>query len=305
MSAATSGTDFGGKLKQAREQRGISLRQIASSTKISVVALEALERNEISKLPGGIFSRAFVRSYADEIGLDPEETVKDFLAAFPDDTVRIGSPQAVQQHKDTEESAFESRQHMARTLFKLVLVSLPLGALLLYVSTRGGPPARPPAGPTARAAQTARPATPAERAPVVPTVEGTAPETETSASARGSGAAPAGGGEVAAAPTAGPVAGAPAAAETGAAESGLRLEIAPTGVCWVSLTVDGTLVLARVMQPGERIARRIRTDAVIQVGDAGAFAYTLNGRPGRPLGDTGQVRTLRITPDDYQALLLR
>ena len=57
-------TDFGGKLRQAREARGISFRQIAASTKISVAALEALERNDVSKLPGGIFSRSFVRSYA-------------------------------------------------------------------------------------------------------------------------------------------------------------------------------------------------------------------------------------------------
>ena len=64
-------SDFGGKLRLARERRGISLRQIAASTKISVGALEALERNDVSKLPGGIFSRAFVRSYAVEVGLDP------------------------------------------------------------------------------------------------------------------------------------------------------------------------------------------------------------------------------------------
>ena len=56
-------TDFGGRLRQAREERGISPRQIAANTK-TVGALEALERNNVSKLPGGIFSRAFVRSYA-------------------------------------------------------------------------------------------------------------------------------------------------------------------------------------------------------------------------------------------------
>ena len=74
--------DFGGKLRQARERRGISLRQIAASTKISPAALEALERNDISKLPGGIFSRAFVRSYAIEVGLDPDEIVGEFLERF-------------------------------------------------------------------------------------------------------------------------------------------------------------------------------------------------------------------------------
>ena len=68
-------TDFGKKLRHAREERGVSLRQIAAKTKITLAALEALERNDVSKLPGGIFSRSFVRTYAAEVGLDPDETV--------------------------------------------------------------------------------------------------------------------------------------------------------------------------------------------------------------------------------------
>jgi cytoskeletal protein RodZ len=82
--------DFGSVLKDARERRGIGLRQIAEDTKISVRALEALERNDISQLPGGIFSRAFVRAYASKIGLDPEETVEEFLRHFPHDSVTVG-----------------------------------------------------------------------------------------------------------------------------------------------------------------------------------------------------------------------
>src|SRR6478752_5770266 len=69
--------DFGSKLREARERKGVSLREIANATKISVRALEALERNDISHLPGGIFSRSFVRAYAAEAGLDPDETLVD------------------------------------------------------------------------------------------------------------------------------------------------------------------------------------------------------------------------------------
>ena len=65
----------------------MSLRHIANTTKITVAALDALERNDISRLPGGIFSRAFVRSYAIEVGLDPEEAIRDFIAQFPSDAV--------------------------------------------------------------------------------------------------------------------------------------------------------------------------------------------------------------------------
>ena len=56
--------DVGAMLREARERRGLSLRQIANSTKIAMMTLEALERNDIARLPGGIFSRSFVRAYA-------------------------------------------------------------------------------------------------------------------------------------------------------------------------------------------------------------------------------------------------
>ena len=89
--------DFGVKMKRLREERGVSLRQIADATKLSVGALEALERDDISRLPGGIYSRAFVRSYAIEIGLDPEQSVRDFMVQFPHESVTAGSPYAPQQ----------------------------------------------------------------------------------------------------------------------------------------------------------------------------------------------------------------
>ena len=75
-------SDFGAKLREARERRGVSLREIAEHTKFSLAALEAIERSDASRLPGGIFARAFVRSYAAEVGLDPEATVQEFVQRF-------------------------------------------------------------------------------------------------------------------------------------------------------------------------------------------------------------------------------
>ena len=85
--AAERNGEYGSRLRAARERRGVSLRHIAARTRISVGVLEALERNDISRLPGGIFSRAVVRAYAIEIGLDPEETIQEFIAQFPLDSV--------------------------------------------------------------------------------------------------------------------------------------------------------------------------------------------------------------------------
>lgn len=90
-------SEFGMKLRRLREERGVSLRQIADVTKVSVSVLEALERNNLSRLPGGIYGRAVVRSYASEIGLDPEQTVRDFLSQFSLDSVAAVSPRAMDQ----------------------------------------------------------------------------------------------------------------------------------------------------------------------------------------------------------------
>ena len=66
----------------------------------------------------------------------------------------------------------------------------------------------------------------------------------------------------------------------------MTLEISPTAPCWVSVTADGRRAFHRVMQPGQRILRILDT-AVIEVGDAGAFAFWINGKPGRPAGAAG------------------
>ncbi len=124
----TSG-DFGSKLRAARERRGITLRQIANATKISVGVLEALERNDISRLPGGIFGRGFVRSYAIEVGLNPEETIQDFIAQFPNDSVTAGHSTS-EQTEDHE--ALESDRRAASTFIRLIGFSL-LAILLLYL----------------------------------------------------------------------------------------------------------------------------------------------------------------------------
>jgi hypothetical protein len=71
-------TTLGAYLKRERERRGLSLRTISESTKVSVPLLEGLEADDISRWPGGIFRRAFVRSYAQCVGLDPNDVVRRF-----------------------------------------------------------------------------------------------------------------------------------------------------------------------------------------------------------------------------------
>lgn len=73
---------FGEELRVHRERRGISLDDVAVSTRISLRHLSALEEDRFRELPGGVFSRGIVRSYAQCCGLEPDGTVKNFLEAM-------------------------------------------------------------------------------------------------------------------------------------------------------------------------------------------------------------------------------
>ncbi len=75
---------FGGRLRERREQREVPLSAIAEETKISLSLLEGLERDDVSRWPGGIFRRAFIRAYAVAIGLDPDRIVREFVQLHPD-----------------------------------------------------------------------------------------------------------------------------------------------------------------------------------------------------------------------------
>src|SRR6059036_2708249 len=83
MSPSTE-AGFGRRLRMERERRTITLASISDNTKISQSLLEALERDDVSRWPSGIFRRAFIRAYAEAVGLDSVPVLREFLERFPD-----------------------------------------------------------------------------------------------------------------------------------------------------------------------------------------------------------------------------
>src|SRR5262245_28238438 len=71
-------SEFGSTFKARREAKGLSLEQIATETRINTRFLQAIENDDFQVLPGGIFSRGFVRAYAEVLGMDPDKAVSDF-----------------------------------------------------------------------------------------------------------------------------------------------------------------------------------------------------------------------------------
>ena len=69
---------LGEKLRQAREERGITIGEVAEQTRISPLYLESIEENDYRKLPGGIFTKGFVKSFAKYVGVDEQEALQDY-----------------------------------------------------------------------------------------------------------------------------------------------------------------------------------------------------------------------------------
>jgi cytoskeleton protein RodZ len=256
----------GGMLREARERRGVSLRQIANATKISMPALEALERNDIARLPGGIFSRAFVRAYAAEVGLDPEQVVHEFIGQFPQESVTAGHPTS-RRIEDPDE--IDSNRRAASAVVWLLAVSIPVaGALLYFGLGRHGsaPNAVPPVPAAAAAPSSASGTTPSDSA-------GTAVP-----------------------PSITPLADA-------AGDHFVLVDVTASAPCWVSATVDGEQIFDRELQPGDRRQFSMHRDLVLRAGNAAAVTLAFDGADARPLGKSGETVTVRLNLANYKEYL--
>lgn len=76
MTAAGENLSPGERLLQAREKAGLTLPELAERTKIPQASLQAIERDEYHKISGDLYVKSFLRSYAREVGLEPEEMIE-------------------------------------------------------------------------------------------------------------------------------------------------------------------------------------------------------------------------------------
>ena len=252
-------SEFGLLLKQARERRGISLRQIASATKISTGALEALERGDFSRLPGGIFSRAFVRAYAIEAGLDPEETVRQYTELA--DAAAASSAREVAVAEITEDDRmFLERQRKAGVWLRVIAVSLVVLMCLSIVwwrvsVSRRSASAQPAVQMMATETSSAQPPAPAA---VTPSADASGPSVSTKA---------------------------------------VSIDVRAEASCWMQVTTDGRTAMARNLVAGESLSFDADREISVQFGNAGAISWMVNGKPAKPLGEPGTVRRATVTPE--------
>jgi cytoskeleton protein RodZ len=279
---------FGARLREARERRGISLRQIANATKIAVAVLDALERNDISRLPGGIFGRAFVRSYAVEVGLDPERTIQEFITQFPHDSVVAGHPTSqVDVH-----FAVQNDDRRMSAVFLVLLAGVVVAGWAVYFGAWRTLASHAAAFLTVQS-------TPAVRAPQPPPI---VPDPAAAHDRSAAESAAPTGDAAAASPEAIPLPAAPRPSG-GGAEDRLTVRLSVSRPCWVSAMVDGRKAIERLLETGEDQTLNVRREIVLTAADAGAVALTLNGESAKPLGQAGEVVTARLSLANFRDFL--
>jgi len=130
--------DIGGNLAAARKGQGLAPSDVKRLTLLRGSYLAALERNEFDALPGRVYARAFLRTYADALGLDADRFVEVFDARYPEPDDE--PPPAVIR----PQRAFRLRPRIAVTVAVAVVAVGPVAWSTLTSSPRLPPDVRRP-----------------------------------------------------------------------------------------------------------------------------------------------------------------
>jgi cytoskeleton protein RodZ len=133
---------LGEKLRAAREERGISISEVAEQTRISPLYIEGIEKDDFKLLPGGIFNKGFVRSFAKYVGVDEQEALQDYArqTAVSDPNANPDEPRAYRPEVLTDD---RSSSMLPTIIFAGIILALMTGGILFLVNYIQNQPAKP------------------------------------------------------------------------------------------------------------------------------------------------------------------
>jgi cytoskeletal protein RodZ len=275
-------SSLGQELNRAREERGMTLHDIAASTHIGVRFLQAIEGDDYKILPGGVFNRAFVRKFAKQVGYDEEQAIKLY-----DEQLEIQGIEPQKRYQLGVED-FESKSSSGNGLLfsLLALILLIAGAYVAYVLLNPPAPSQPAnrivdASPTPEAT-----ATPDALAATTSPTPAALPDASPGASPAGS-------------PT-------PVVVPPGA----MRMQlIASGGQCWISLKADGAPTEQILLNDGDNREFAVNERVIFNsLGNYPAVRISINGRLLNfsklfPNQKGVVAKNVVITKDNYQQFL--
>lgn len=124
---------LGQKLRQAREERGISISEVAEQTRISSLYLESIEKDNYKPLPGGIFNKGFVKSYAKYVGFDEQEALQEYGQLVADlEGIREDDPKIYRPEVLTDDRSASS--FLPTIIFAGIILALMTAGILFLVN---------------------------------------------------------------------------------------------------------------------------------------------------------------------------
>jgi cytoskeleton protein RodZ len=264
---------IGAVLEKARKQRGLTLDEAEYATKIRKRYLDGLEREDFGVLPDAVYTRGFLKTYANYLGLDGEDLarqLRDRRRSRRERTFAYGAPKTSEFDKpliNPGELNGEKRRGISwPTVLNLLVALLLVAAIVGSLYYVGLGAQRPEESPDAR---------------------------------------PQAAEDVADNPQ--PPAGAPSGAENGPPENGApdRPEPRPETLSvvvsvegdpsWLSVLADGRLAYEQIAQPGFSRNFEAQREVSIKTGNAGAVGVEVNGQDLGRLGESGEVLTRDFT----------
>ena len=294
---------FGEYLRREREMRGVTLDEIAETTKISTRFLNALEHERFSEIPGGIFTRSFIRAYAQYLGLDEEHVLAEYRrAAQPgsdNDLARLTASRPLPARSSSR----------GRVVPWVVAAALLAGGYAIYRYAN-----RPPVQPLPSASSRSEPGPEASQQAAAGPAAGAVQPSQANAPA-GTPGAPAGqaagparegesGSASAASPLSATTASAPPAGSSRAAPPALGagdlvLQVSTTEEAWVAVAADGKTLLQGLLPPDSVRIFRAKDSFDVTTGNARGTVLTLNGEPQKSLGRPGEFKRIHLARSDF------
>lgn len=300
---------IGERLRQERLRQGFSLQQIADLTKINIALLEAIEADDLEKLPGIFFTRSFVRQYATALGLEEAdyEPELDRLAGCEEVPTLEDRPTSREDFDVPPVVPGQSaslKQSLASLAAFLLIMAACSAIYLLWQRARESKPTastpavsapvrqRSEAKPSAAAMDSDKPAAkpavapapPAQPTPAQPLPEASSPQT----------AAP----QTPATSQPPPVLSTVAPGQP----APLHVQIRAVQAVWIRVAADGRYLFSGTLQPNQ--TRTVEGNQLVQLraGNAAGVEVLWNGKSVGSIGSEGQVRNIDFTPQGFKVL---
>ena len=245
-------------LREEREKRGLTVKDIETATSIRALYLSAIEEGNYSVVPGDVYVKGFIRNYAVFLGLDANQMVEIYRQSQLPPPEAEPVPETVPVDKPRYKESGKKKDFGRLTIGALLALLVAVIWWMLPAETEK--PATPQKPPAPAAAPAAPPVTPPPPPATAPPAPGTPPV------------------------SAKPVQNKP-----------IVVSVKYTDRCWTLVMVDGKQIFEGIPKQGESLTWEGDKEISVHLGNAGAADVIYNGKSAGKLGDVGDVTVKTFT----------